>query len=223
MGTLTQLHSVDLPRPWPTAPFGGVAKRTIDVLIALVALIVLAPVMLAVALAVKVQDGGPILFVQKRVGCGGAEFWFLKYRTMVPHDANFLERLIQEDPELAREWREKQKLSRDPRVTMIGGFLRRTSLDELPQFVNVLMGDMSIVGPRPMLPEQIEAYGPTYERYCRARPGITGLWQVSGRSETTFSRRSDLDRAYLRAWSIRGDLLLILRTFGVVLRQRGAC
>lgn len=223
METLAHLHSVDLPRHRSTAPFGGVVKRTLDVFIALAALIILAPVMLAVALAVKVQDGGPILFVQQRVGRGGAEFKFLKYRTMVPHDATFLERLIQDDPELAREWREKQKLTRDPRVTVIGGFLRRSSLDELPQFVNVLVGDMSIVGPRPMLREQIEAYGPAYKRYCRARPGITGLWQVSGRSETTFSRRSDLDRAYLRAWSVRRDLLLILRTFGAVLRQRGAC
>src|ERR1700756_2170830 len=206
MGTLAHLHSADLSRSWPTPPFGGGVKRALDVIIALVALVVLAPVMLAVALAVKGQDGGPILFIQKRVGRGGAEFRFLKYRTMVPHDASFLERLIEEHPELASEWREKQKLAQDPRVTMVGGFLRRTSLDELPQFVNVLAGDMSIVGPRPMLPEQIEAYGPTYERYCRARPGITGLWQVSGRSETTFSRRSDYDRAYLQAWSIRSDL-----------------
>jgi lipopolysaccharide/colanic/teichoic acid biosynthesis glycosyltransferase len=193
------------------------------VLIAPAALIVLAPVMLAVALAVKVQDGGPVLFVQRRVGHGGAEFKFLKYRTMVPDGAALLQRLIQDNPEIAREWRENQKLARDPRVTMIGGFLRRSSLDELPQLVNVLLGDMSIVGPRPMLPEQVEVYGPAYERYCRARPGITGLWQVSGRSETSFSRRSDLDQAYLQAWSVRRDLLLILRTFGAVLRQRGAC
>jgi exopolysaccharide production protein ExoY len=202
-----------------------VVKRGLDVVVALIALIVLAPIMMAVALAVKVQDGGPILFVQDRVGLGGADFKFLKYRTMVPHDAGFLESLIQNDPELAREWREKQKLARDPRVTLIGGFLRRSSLDELPQFVNVLLGDMSIVGPRPMLREQVEAYGPVraYEGYCRARPGITGLWQVSGRNEMSFSARSDFDGVYLRSWSMGGDLLLILRTFGAVVRQRGAC
>ncbi|CAN7385624.1 sugar transferase [Phenylobacterium sp. LjRoot225] len=214
---------MDLPRIYSDAPFGGVVKRALDVLIAPAALIVLAPVMLAVALAVKVQDGGPVLFVQRRVGRGGAEFKFLKYRTMVPDGAALLQRLMQDNPEIAREWRENQKLARDPRVTMIGGFLRRSSLDELPQLVNVVLGDMSIVGPRPMLPEQVEVYGPVYERYCQARPGITGLWQVSGRSETSFSRRSDLDQAYLQAWSIRRDLLLILRTFGAVLRQRGAC
>jgi exopolysaccharide production protein ExoY len=223
MVILERLHPADLPRPYSPPPFGGVLKRILDVLIALAALIVLAPVMLAVALAVKVQDGGPVLFVQSRVGRGGVEFKFLKYRTMVTDGPALLERLIRDNPELAREWREKQKLVRDPRVTMIGGFLRRSSLDELPQLVNVLLGDMSIVGPRPMLREQVAAYGPVYERYCRARPGITGLWQVSGRNETTFSRRSDLDQAYLRAWSIRGDLFLILRTFDVVLRQRGAC
>jgi len=223
MVLLEHLHSVDVPRIYSAAPFGGVVKRALDVLIAPAALIVLAPVMLAVALAVKVQDGGPVLFVQRRVGCGGAEFKFLKYRTMVPDGAALLQRLIQENPEIAREWRENQKLAHDPRVTLIGGFLRRSSLDELPQLVNVVLGDMSIVGPRPMLPEQVEVYGPAYERYCRARPRITGLWQVSGRSETSFSRRSDLDQAYLQAWSIRRDLLLILRTFGAVLRQRGAC
>jgi exopolysaccharide production protein ExoY len=223
MVVLEHLHAAELPRIYSSAPFGGVVKRALDVLIAPAALIVLAPVMLAVALAVKVQDGGPVLFVQRRVGHCGAEFKFLKYRTMVPNGAAVLERLIQEDPEIAREWREKQKLSRDPRVTLIGGFLRRSSLDELPQFVNVLLGDMSIVGPRPMLREQVEVYGPAFERYCRARPGITGLWQVSGRNETSFSRRSDLDQAYLQAWSMRRDLLLILRTFGAVFRQRGAC
>jgi len=195
----------------------------LDVLIALIALIVLAPLMLAIALAVKVQDGGPVLYIQPRVGHRGEEFRFLKFRTMVVDSAGFLERLFQTDADAAREWGEKQKLARDPRVTRVGAFLRRSSLDELPQFVNVLLGHMSIVGPRPMLREQIEAYGSAYQLYCRARPGITGLWQVSGRNETTFQRRSEFDAIYVKAWRLRWDLLLILRTFAVVLHQRGAC
>ena len=210
-------------RSYAEPPLGGAAKRALDVLIALIALIVLAPLMLAIALAVKVQDGGLVLYIQPRVGHRGEEFRFLKFRTMVVDSAGFLERLFQTDADAAREWGEKQKLARDPRVTRVGAFLRRSSLDELPQFVNVLLGHMSIVGPRPMLREQIEAYGSAYQLYCRARPGITGLWQVSGRNETTFQRRSEFDAIYVKAWRLRWDLLLILRTFAVVLHQRGAC
>jgi exopolysaccharide production protein ExoY len=205
------------------SPFGGRAKRALDVVLSAGALVFLAPVLLAIAVAVKVEDGGPVLFVQPRVGLGGCEFRFLKFRSMVPNAGALLQRVIESDPVAAQEWREKQKLARDPRVTGIGRLLRRSSLDELPQFLNVFLGHMSIVGPRPMMRDQVEEYGLAYERYCTARPGITGLWQVSGRSETTFRRRSALDEVYLRRWSAAGDVLLILRTFGAVLGQRGAC
>ena len=223
MATIEYTDARRSARSCGSPPFGGAAKRSLDVLISLAALIWLAPVMLAIALAVKVQDGGPILFCQRRIGRNGDEFLFIKFRTMVVDASALLERLIRTDSEAAREWKEKQKLTRDPRVTLIGGFLRRTSLDELPQLMNVLLGDMSIVGPRPILPEQIEEYGPGFDLYCRARPGLTGLWQVSGRNETTFQRRSELDAIYLQGWNMRCDLSLIIRTFDVVLQQRGAC
>jgi exopolysaccharide production protein ExoY len=211
--------SIDKP-----PPFGGALKRCLDVVIAVFALAFLAPILMAIAVAVKIEDGGRVFFIQPRVGLGGVEFPFVKFRSMVPNAAALLQQLIESDPAAAAEWREKQKLERDPRVTMIGRFLRRTSLDELPQFLNVLLGDMSVVGPRPMLRDQVEAYGSVFERYCTARPGITGLWQVSGRSGTTFRRRSALDEVYLRSrWSPGRDLVLIVKTFGVVLGQRGAC
>lgn len=222
MENANHLRLIDV-RSQPPVPLGGAIKRSLDIVIAVMSLMLLAPVMLAVALAVKTQDGGPVFFVQPRIGFGGVTFSFLKFRTMVVDGAAMLERLIETNSEIAREWREKQKLARDPRVTLVGGFLRRTSLDELPQFVNVLLGDMSIVGPRPMLREQIERYGSAYELYCRARPGITGLWQVSGRNDTTFLRRSELDAVYLKEWNVLRDIVLILRTFSVVLYQRGAC
>jgi exopolysaccharide production protein ExoY len=205
------------------SPFGGRAKRLFDMTLSAGALVFLTPVLLAIAVAVKVEDGGAVFFVQPRVGLGGVEFRFLKFRSMVPNAGALLQRVIENDPAAAQEWREKQKLTRDPRVTRIGRLLRRSSLDELPQFLNVFLGDMSLVGPRPMLREQVEDYGQAYERYCTARPGITGLWQVSGRNETTFRRRSALDEVYLRRWSAGRDLMLILRTFGAVVGQRGAC
>jgi lipopolysaccharide/colanic/teichoic acid biosynthesis glycosyltransferase len=198
------------------------AKRAQDILISLAALIWLAPVMLAIGLAVKVHDGGPMLFFQPRIGYDGDEFLFIKFRTMVLDGEALLERLILTDPRAAREWNEMQKLTHDPRVTLLGGFLRRTSLDELPQLINVLLGHMSIVGPRPILPEQIEDYGSGYKLYCLARPGITGLWQVSGRSETTFRQRAEFDAIYLKTWSFFRDLMLIVRTLDVVFHQRGA-
>jgi exopolysaccharide production protein ExoY len=204
-------------------PFGGPAKRALDIVISACALVFFAPILLAIAVAVKVEDGGPILFVQPRVGLRGFDFRFLKFRSMAPNASALLQRLCDSDPVLAEEWRVKQKLSRDPRVTRIGRILRRSSLDELPQFLNVFIGEMSIVGPRPMMRDQIEVYGGAFERYCIARPGITGLWQVSGRNETTFHRRSALDEIYLRRWSPGRDLMLILRTFGAVFAQRGAC
>jgi undecaprenyl-phosphate galactose phosphotransferase len=217
------LDTTPATRPYADpAPFGGVTKRILDVLISACALVFLAPLLAVIAVAVKVEDGGPVMFVQPRVGRGGVEFRFLKFRSMIPDAGVWLQRLIESDPAAAREWQENQKLACDPRVTRIGAWLRRTSLDELPQFLNVLLGDMSVVGPRPMLREQVEAYGRGYDRYCMARPGITGLWQVSGRSETNFRRRSDLDQVYLSRWSLGTDLLLILRTAGVVLCQRGA-
>lgn len=204
-------------------PFGGVAKRLADLAIAVPALIMAAPLMAFVACAVKLQDGGPVLFLQPRVGLDGGTFTLVKFRTMVQDGPSRLAQLLREDPAAAREWAETQKLANDPRVTRLGRFLRRSSLDELPQLLNVVLGHMSIVGPRPMLVDQVAPYGPAFDAYCTARPGITGLWQVSGRNKTSFHRRSELDATYLQHWSIRSDLSLIVRTVGVVLRHEGAC
>jgi lipopolysaccharide/colanic/teichoic acid biosynthesis glycosyltransferase len=204
-------------------PFGGVLKRAFDVLMTAPALALLAPFLFLFALAVKIQDGGPVFFVQQRVGYGGRPFPCLKFRSMILQAEERMEALLRDDPEAAREWREKQKLTNDPRVTPVGVFLRVTSADELPQLINILRGDMSIVGPRPILPDQIDDYGPTFSRYCAARPGLTGLWQVSGRNETTFRRRAELDQVYLRDWNLLTDLSLLGRTVDVVMRKRGAC
>ncbi len=204
-------------------PFGGALKRATDLVLVVPILLFVAPLMIAIALTVKFQDGGPALFAQRRVGHDGRLFRCLKFRTMVVDAESRMESLLRQDPAAAREWRENQKLSHDPRVTKVGRVLRATSLDELPQLFNVLLGEMSLVGPRPILPDQIEAYGSAYPRYCSARPGITGLWQVSGRNEVSFIRRSELDEIYLRAWSLLNDLTLLVRTAGVVASGRGAC
>jgi lipopolysaccharide/colanic/teichoic acid biosynthesis glycosyltransferase len=204
-------------------PFGGAPKRVADVLIAVPILIFVAPLMVLIAFAVKLQDGGPVLFIQNRVGLDGASFPFIKFRTMVPDAPRRLAQLLRDDPRAAREWETKQKLIDDPRVTPLGRVLRRTSLDELPQFINVVLGHMSVVGPRPMMEGQVAAYGAGYAAYCTARPGITGLWQVSGRSRTTFRERSKLDQVYLRQWSLALDLVLVLRTLGVFLGREDAC
>jgi lipopolysaccharide/colanic/teichoic acid biosynthesis glycosyltransferase len=204
-------------------PFGGSMKRAFDLAVAVPATIFFLPLLVLLALLVKIQDGGPVFFVQPRVGRRGRLFPCLKFRSMVVRAEDYMQALLREDPEAAREWREKQKLANDPRITPVGRVLRVTSADELPQLINVLRGDMSIVGPRPILPEQTEQYGSAFGRYCTARPGMTGLWQVSERSESAFRRRPELDQIYLRAWSLPTDLVLLVRTVDVVLRQRGAC
>jgi exopolysaccharide production protein ExoY len=204
-------------------PFGGVAKRVADIALAAPALLFVAPLLAAVACAVKLQDGGSVFFLQPRIGLGGGTFPMIKFRTMAPDAPQRLAQLLLEDPAAAREWNEKQKLTNDPRITPIGRFLRRSSLDEVPQLLNVVLGHMSLVGPRPMLLDQPGEYGPVFDDYCKARPGLTGLWQVSGRSNTSFRRRSELDERYLRGWSLIGDLFLMVRTVGVLLNQAGAC
>ncbi|MDB5460829.1 MAG: exopolysaccharide biosynthesis protein [Caulobacteraceae bacterium] len=209
--------------PAKDMPFGGALKRACDLSIALPILLFLAPLMLFLAFAVKMRDGGPIFFVHSRVGRDGRLFSCLKFRSMIVDAEHRMQSLLRDDPDAAREWAEKQKLTHDPRVTPVGRVLRATSADELPQLINVVLGDMSLVGPRPITPDQIDEYGPGFARYCTARPGITGIWQVSGRNETTFRRRSEYDQVYLKAWSLPTDLALLVRTVDVVVRRRGAC
>ena len=169
-------------------------KRAFDLALAITALLLLAPVFLTVALLIKASDRGPILYRHTRVGRQGERFECLKFRTMATNADERLARILLEDPYAAQEWEETQKLRNDPRITAIGAFLRKSSLDELPQIWNVIRGDMSIIGPRPITRAELNRYGKERRYYLLVRPGITGLWQVSGRSSTGYDKRIRYDR-----------------------------
>ncbi len=197
-------------------------KRALDIAIAGTALLVAAPFFLAVSLLVR-ADGGSAFYAHPRVGRGGGLFGCLKFRSMVTDSKERLEALLASDPAARAEWDATQKLKNDPRVTRVGAFLRATSLDELPQLINVLKGEMSIVGPRPVTQSELDRYyGAAAAHYLMVRPGITGLWQVSGRSETTYDQRVALDVAYVSQASLLADLRILLKTPAAVLSRRGA-
>ena len=199
-----------------------IAKRTLDIIGAGLGLVLLAPFFLVVALLVR-ADGGPAFFAHQRVGRGGRLFGCLKFRSMVIDSQARLEALLASNPAARAEWEATRKLKNDPRITPIGRFLRSTSLDELPQLINVLRGDMSLVGPRPVQEAEIDRYyGASAAHYMAVRPGITGLWQVSGRSETSYESRVALDVAYVSRPSLLADLSILLRTPVAVLSRRGA-
>lgn len=202
---------------------GGSYKRLIDIVLASVALVSVIPIFLIVAAAIKACDGGPIFFKHQRVGLGGRSFPCLKFRTMRVRADIHLVQYLQADPRAAEEWKSKQKLAHDPRVTAIGGALRRSSIDELPQLINVLRGEMSLVGPRPVTMEEMVRYGRDAVYYLSARPGLTGAWQVSGRNEVSYSERVRLDAEYYRTWSVVGDVFIMLKTVPVLFSQRGSC
>jgi lipopolysaccharide/colanic/teichoic acid biosynthesis glycosyltransferase len=198
------------------------ARRAFDVVVALAVLALTAPLLGIVALLIRAGSPGPALLRQRRVGRGGAGFEMLKFRTMRHGADGDLTDALERDPDLRLTWQQYQKLLYDPRLTPLGRRLRRYSLDELPQLWNVVRGEMSLVGPRPFLPEQRPFYGAVYEEYVRVRPGITGLWQVSGRNNLSFEERVELDARYLRERSPLMDLAILLRTLGAVLRAKGA-
>ena len=198
----------------------GGLKRAFDVVVAAAALIFLAPALLTIAVLIKILDPGPVLFGHTRIGRHGGRFACLKFRTMAVNADERLAAILLSDPRAAAEWKEHQKLSDDPRVTKLGAFLRKTSLDELPQLWNVLRGDMSIVGPRPITRAELNRYGRDRRYYLLVRPGITGLWQISGRSATGYERRVRYDRQYLEDWSWLGELWIVLMTVPAVLRTR---
>lgn len=200
----------------------AVLSRALDVFIALVALLFFLPVFLVVAIAIRCADPGPVFFRHRRIGLGGQTFGCWKFRTMVIDAEARLEKILQNDPEAAREWAEHQKLTHDPRVTALGNFLRRSSLDELPQLFNVLMGQMSIVGPRPIVEAEAARYGQHFALYCLVRPGITGLWQISGRSDVRYFERVLLDVRYVSSRSMMRDLKIIVLTVPSVLAARGS-
>ena len=198
-------------------------KRCLDFTVALTVLIALAPLLLFLCLLVRCSDGGPALFRQTRVGYGGRRFGCFKFRSMIVNADEALAQHLRADPEAAREWAETQKLVNDPRVTRLGRFLRKTSLDELPQVLNVLAGQMSLVGPRPILPVECARYADKINYYLAVRPGITGLWQVSGRSDCSYEERVALDVAYAAQWGLGRDLVILVRTVPAVLAQKGSC
>lgn len=201
----------------------GLAKRLVDIVIAATALILLSPAWLTIAVLIKASDGGPILYRHRRIGRFGARFDCLKFRTMATDGDARLARHLDACPDAANEWRDTQKLREDPRVTAVGGLLRRSSFDELPQLWNVLRGDMSIVGPRPVTRAELRRYGRDRRYYLLVRPGMTGLWQVSGRSRTTYQQRVGFDREYLEEWSWLGDVWIMLMTVPAILRTEEAC
>jgi len=193
-------------------PIGYASKRIADIVLALSGLVLLAPLLVICFLATILTSSGPALFRHKRVGFNGRHFDCLKFRTMVLDAPERLRHLLESDPAAAAEWAANRKLKHDPRVTAIGAILRKSSLDELPQLFNVLRGDMSIVGPRPVTDEELERYANSVGAYLACRPGITGLWQVSGRSATTYNKRVACDTFYARNWSMSLDLKILIVT-----------
>ena len=213
-------HRVVATRPSNGALHEGI-KRAVDISGALLIAAVFSPLIIPVILTLW-RQGGPIIYKHRRVGRGGRVFECLKFRTMVPNADQVLRELLEAHPELKREWVRDHKLRNDPRVTPIGRFLRRTSLDELPQLWNVLRGEMSLVGPRPIVREELLRYGRNVRDYLAVNPGITGLWQVMGRNDTDYRRRVVLDTYYVRNQNVILDLYILFKTTLVVLGRTGA-
>ena len=216
-------------RSWQRQTFasrtGGInflAKRIADIILSLFACFLLFPLFILLSIAIFLDSPGPIVFAHERIGRNGRKFLCYKFRTMVPDAESVLQECLQGNPVAREEWEENFKLKHDPRVTRMGRLLRRTSLDELPQFWNVLKGEMSLVGPRPVIEEELPKYGDCIDEYLLVPPGITGIWQVNGRSDTTYCERVAMDSWYVRNWSVWLDLYLLLRTVKVVLGGKGA-
>jgi Undecaprenyl-phosphate galactose phosphotransferase WbaP len=199
-----------------------VIKRCLDVILILLCSPVILLMIGAVAILVVLSSPGPIFYSHRRIRKNGAFFSMWKFRTMCVNSAEVLEDHLAKHPEARAEWNQTHKLRHDPRITRIGAILRRYSLDELPQFWNVLAGHMTLVGPRPIVAAEVEKYGDCFDCYCRVKPGLTGLWQVSGRSELTYDERVALDCEYVNHWSLRRDLRILMRTFTAVVNQDGA-
>ena len=204
--------------------FYKIIKTIFDLFFALIFLVVSSPIFISIALLVKLSSRGPIFFLQKRIGKNKKSFNCIKFRTMHPEAEDILENLIINNEALRKEFEETHKLKNDPRITNIGKFLRKTSLDEIPQFLNVIKMEMSIVGPRPIVKKEILKYGKSYKKVISIKPGITGLWQVSGRNNLSYKRRVTLDCLYVDNMSPIIDLRIIIRTFGVIFfpNDRGA-
>ena len=193
-----------------------------DLFLVLTGGLLISPIILLIAILIKIDSPGPIFYGHKRLAKGGKTFKCWKFRSMYMNADKKLQEYLDKDPALKREWQEYFKLKKDPRVTKIGKFLRKTSLDELPQLWNVLKGELSLVGPRPIVEGEIEKFGKDYILYKRTKPGITGYWQVSGRTDTTYEERTKLERYYVSNWSIWLDIYILAKTFVVVFKKEGA-
>jgi exopolysaccharide production protein ExoY len=212
-----RLSSLESPQP-----IGLASKRVIDIILAVSGIVLLAPLLIICFVVTVVTSPGPALFRHRRVGFNGKYFDCLKFRTMATDAPERLRQLLESDPAAEAEWAASRKLRHDPRVTAIGDILRKSSLDELPQLFNVLKGDMSIVGPRPVTEEELVRYSSAINAYLACRPGITGLWQVSGRSTTTYRKRIACDTFYARKWSMALDAKIVIVTIPALLLSDSA-
>ena len=199
-----------------------VIKRAFDLLFTVCGGLCILPFLLVIAVMVAVDNKGNVIFAHRRIGRDGKEFKCYKFQTMIPNAQEALEKYLAENPEARKEWEESFKLTNDPRVTKLGNILRKTSLDEMPQLWNVIRGDMSLVGPRPIVAKEIERYGEYFREYAMVTPGITGMWQASGRSDTTYEERVEMDTWYVRNWSVWIDLMYLFKTVKIVFTGKGA-
>ena len=202
--------------------YNRVFKRIFDLTLTIIGGLMISPLLLIITIAVAIENRGHVIFAHKRVGAAGKKFFCYKFQTMVPDADERLKEYLAENPAARREWEETFKLTNDPRVTKLGNFLRRTSLDELPQLWNVIRGEMSLVGPRPIVQAEVVRYGKNIREYYMVLPGITGMWQVSGRSDTTYPERVAMDTWYVRNWSVWIDIMYLLKTFKAVISGKGA-
>jgi len=203
-------------------PIGGLVKRSFDVTAAACALILFSPIFLMIMALVKYTDNGPAFYGHTRIGHNGRPFKCLKFRTMAVNGDELLRGYLRDNPEAAEEWRRTRKLKADPRVTVVGQVLRKLSLDELPQLLNILRGEMSVVGPRPVVDDELKVYDSFAVYYLRTRPGLTGLWQISGRNDVSYESRIAFDTQYVQNWSLFQDIAIILKTIPAVCLARGS-
>ena len=215
-----------LPQAYPeedeSPPIGGTFKRFFDITAALAGLTLISPLFLMLMLLVKFSDGGKVFYGHRRIGRSGKVFHCLKFRTMVEDGDAVLAAYLARNPQEREEWLATRKLQNDPRVTRVGAVLRKLSLDELPQIFNILRGEMSFVGPRPVVRDELKMYGTSASFYLKSRPGLTGLWQVSGRNDVSYGTRVAFDRHYVENWSFVFDLKILVWTVPAVFSSRGS-
>lgn len=197
----------------------GVIKRSLDVTLSVIALIILSPIFLIIAAIIKLDSKGPVFFIHKRIGKNGKEIGIYKFRSMVQNAEDMIAEFTEEQK---KEFRENYKLQYDPRVTKIGKFLRKTSLDELPQILNILKGDLSIIGPRPVIKRELEKYENNKEKFLSVKPGLTGFWAANGRSDTTYSERVQMELYYIDHMSLKMDIKIFFKTIISVIKKEGA-